>query len=770
MESRTYLLLEFPKILEALAACCRSESGRRASHALTPAVDITDIERRQRRLRQCMAWIAETQTDCAAFPDVSGVWAYVQAPSRCLDLDALWAVEQFILAAKHLRSGLLGSDGPRWPDLREEAEACPWPETVAASLKRCISDDGRLKDESSPELWSVRQEIRRIHQQCTKRVKEYVTEQGIGAYLQDDFMTISSDRYVLPLKSNFKGKVPGIIHDYSQTGETCYIEPLFLVEVNNRLQELKQEEREAEARILAHLTGLIRQELDPLQHLYQWLVSMDLLLAKVRLARQMEARAIDITAGGELRLKRARHPLLILSGHTAKPVDVELKGEQRVLIISGGNAGGKTVALKTAGLLALMAHAGLAIPVAEGSVLPLWRNIHVFMGDEQSLEGHLSTFSAQISHVAAVWEKIGADSLVLLDEFGAGTDPSQGAALAQAVVDGLLDKGAWAAVATHFPSLKAYALTREGVRSASVLFDPKTNKPLYSLAYDQVGASQAMEVAREYGLPESILAKAEQYLLLDGADTTQLIERLNALTVEREEELDRARELRRTLNEQKAKLRAGFEREKGALLLEIKKQSQDVLARLREEKISRRQALRDLSAARKRLETVPGTPAPGTEHNVGQSWDDYQVGDAVSYPAWNKTGTVQEKDDRRQALKVELGGVSLWLPFQEVAPVASRQVTRSGPVSVRTSPERKAMPLRLDLRGQRADEALSQLAAFLDQALLRGSYQVEIIHGRGTGALRREVHQFLKRHPVVASHVLANEDEGGDGMTVATLR
>ena len=788
MESRTLHLLEFPKILEALAACCRSESGRRASRALTPAQDLEDVVRRQARLRQAMAWVTEARADCPAFPDVSGVWAYLQPTNhnssqhlsqrsaRILDLDALWAVGQFIAAARQLRSSLLSSDGSRWPDLRDEAEACPWPELVAAALKRCVGEDGHLKDESSPELWSVRREIRQIHQQCTKRVKDFVTEQGIGHYLQDDFMTISSDRYVLPLKSNFKGKVPGIIHDYSQTGETCYIEPMFLVEINNKLQDLKQEEREAETRILTQITGLIHQEIQSLERLSQWLTAMDLLLASVRLALQMQAMPVDISPDGDLDLRQARHPLLILAGHATKPVDIQLKGDQRVLIISGGNAGGKTVALKTAGLLALLALSGLAVPAEEGSTLPLWRSMHVFMGDEQSLEGHLSTFSAQISHLAGVWERIDEQSLVLLDEFGAGTDPSQGAALAQAVVDGLLDKGAWAAVATHFPALKAYALSRDGVRSASVLFDPATHKPLYTLAYDQAGASQAMEVAKEYGLPASILTKAEQYLLVDGADTSRLIERLNTLAVERERELTHVAELRRNLREQKAKLRVGFERDKAALLQEIKKQSQNVLARLREEKISRRQALRELAQTRNLLESEPaGDRATGS---FPATWENVQIGDRVAYPAWNKTGTVQEKDERKKTLKVELGGVSLWIPYQEISPVSEGrkpiQSSTSG-VSMRPAQDQgripvQAVPLRLDLRGQRADEALSQLASFLDRALLRGSEQVEIIHGRGTGALRREVHQFLRTHPVVAAYAVADEDQGGDGVTVATLR
>lgn len=772
MESRTLLLLEFPKILEALAACCRSESGARIANELNPSPTLEDVARRQSRLRQAMAWVGETRVECPAFPDVDGVWVHVEPQSqasRFLDLDALWALGRFLAAARELRGGLLDGKAPRWPDLRLEAESLSWPDLTAAALKRCVGDDGRLRDESSPELWSVRQEIRRIHQHCTRRVRDFVTDQGISHYLQDDFMTISSDRYVLPLKSNFKGKVAGIIHDYSQTGETCYIEPMFLVEVNNKLQELKQEEREAENRVLAQLSGLVRQELDQLRPLSHWLTDMDLLLASVELARKMDARPVEVVADGELDLKQARHPLLLLAGHGAKPVDLQLKGDQRILIISGGNAGGKTVALKSAGLLAVMAFSGLAVPADEGGTLPLWRDIHVFMGDEQSLEGQLSTFSAQISHVAAVWERIDTRSLVLLDEFGAGTDPSQGAALAQAVVDGLLDKGAWGAVATHFPSLKAYALTRDGVRSASVLFDPGTSKPLYTLAYDQVGASQAMEVAREYGLPASILTRAEQYLLLDGADTTMLIERLNALAVEREKELAELADQRADLRRRKARLRAEFDRDKSALLQEIKKQSQDVLARLREEKISRRQALRELAETRKQLETVPRTDV--SENRPSPTWEDYQVGQRVAYPAWNKTGAVQEKDERKQALKVELGGVSLWLSHRDVAPVSGPEgPSPSRAAATPRTGQAAPAPLRLDLRGQRADEALSELASFLDRALLRGSEQVEILHGRGTGALRREVHQFLKPHPVVAAYAVANEDQGGDGVTVVTLR
>lgn len=722
------------------------------------------MQRRQEELRQGMIWADETRAECPDFPELDGVFAYLQSPARVLDLDGVWAVGRFMAASRQVRGLLSSTSGTRWPMLCAASAACAWPEQTASALKRCLSDEGLLKDDGSPELWSVRQEIRRIHRQCTRRVRDFVTEQGIAGFLQDDFMTISSDRYVLPLKTNFKGKVAGIIHDYSQTGETCYIEPLFLVEINNSLQELKQQEREAEAKILAYLSGLIRQEKPILEPLYAWLTGVDLLLAKAILAAKLQGRAIEVSQDGELRLRNVRHPLLVLSGQPTRPVHLELKGEQRVLIISGGNAGGKTVALKTAGLSALMAMAGLPVPADEGGCLPLWRSVFVFMGDEQTLEGQLSTFSAQIRHLSAAWDRINDKTLVLLDEFGAGTDPSQGAALAQAVVDGLLDKGAWTAVATHFPALKAYALSTPGVRSASVLFDPKTKKPLYSLAYDQVGASQAMDVAREYGLPETVLARAEQYLLLDGADTQQLIDRLNALAVTREEELVRIRERERELAAERIRLEAEYERQKASVLLEIKKQAQDVLRNMREDKISRRQALRELNAARRRVQ--PQTREKELDRRI--AWEEYAIGDQVTYPAWGRQGLIQERDERRKTLKVDLGGVSLWLPFQNVLPACSREPA-ARPATLPAQVSRPAS-FRLDLRGMRPEEAVSALGAFLDQTILSGVLHVEIVHGRGTGALRREVHQFLKDFPAVDSFALANEDEGGDGVTLARLR
>ncbi len=772
MQQRALALLEFPKVLSHLSRLAMSEAGAAACLRVEPFSTQEALALAQQMLRQATDCAAQTGLRMQSFPPLDGVFQYLSQAHRVLDADGLWAVREVLEAVRALRERF-EDDAPadRWPLLAETVLAAPWPQKLHSGLKRCLAKDGGLRDESSPELFGVRQEIRRIHQRCTSQVKDFVSKEGLAPFLQDDYMTISSDRYVLPLKSNFKGRVPGIIHDYSQTGETCYVEPLFLVEINNRLQELKHEEREEELKVLRFLTGLARDEESGLDAAYALAVDMDVLLAKVALAGLLDGHVPDVGGEGSVELFAARHPLLALTeAAKARPVDILLKPDQRALVISGANAAGKTVCLKTLGLTALMALSGLPVAVREGSRLPFWSGVHVFMGDEQSLEDNLSTFTAQISHLSRAWSGLDASTLVLLDEFGAGTDPAQGAALAQAVVDKLLEKGSFVAAATHFPALKAYGLTKPGVRSASMLFDPKSKKPLYVLAYDQVGASVALDVARDCGLAEEILDQAQRYLLLGGEDSARLFDRLNELALERERELESLTRERLKLEERRRKLAETFEKERKKLLEELRGQARVILRQAETEKIGRKQALKDLAEVRRAAERLGEPETPEAPPAPAWDWEDAKPGDRVRLKGWDKAGTVAEKDARRKALKVDMGGVSLWAPFEDVSP-AQDAPPRPVPATVKEAPRPASGPsLVLDLRGMRADAALAELAAFLDKAILRGITEVEVVHGRGTGALRREVHAFLKDFPSVASYAVAPEDRGGDGMTMVTLK
>ncbi|NJB66882.1 DNA mismatch repair protein MutS2 [Desulfobaculum xiamenense] len=772
MESRTLQLLEFPKVLELVAGYCASESGAQRVLAIRPFEDSLTLAHELDLLRQWLTWNAETRFKLGTFPPLDGLFEHLGQPSAVLDLDALWAVSEVLGTAREAREVLERIDEERFP-LLAALVGRNWPQKLWSALRRCLGRDGNIRDEASPELFSVRQEIRQIHSRCYKRVKEFIENEGLSNFLQDDFVTISSDRYVIPLKTGAKGRVRGVIHDYSQTGETCYCEPLFLVDMNNQLQDFKQEEREAEREVLRFLTDLARQEYDELEGAYEFLITSDMLAAKTSFAGDYDARTIEIGEGSPLNLRTVRHPLLMKTGGHAIPVDIVLHEGQRALIISGGNAGGKTVCLKTMGLAALMALSALPVSADEGSSMPAWGRIFVVLGDEQSIEDSLSTFTAQIKHLSGAFAAIDDRTLVIMDEFGAGTDPSQGAALAQAVVDSVLDKGAWLGVATHFPALKAYALSREGVRAASVLFHPVSKKPLYQLAYDQVGASQALDVAREHGLPEEILQRAEQYLLLDGSDTSRIVERLNELAVARANELSALEEERHKLHDKRLRFSERYEREKKVLMDEIRAQAQSVLQEWNKGRIGHKEARRKLAEARQSLAgtgsgVAAETPiAPAVSDEL--AWTDVTVGGTYGYAAWGKNGVVQEKDDRRQRVKLDMGGVAVWVGLSEIAPQAKQGGTVR-PAATGTANVRKSASLSLDLRGMRADAALAELARYIDGAVLSGHHRVEIVHGRGTGALRREVHEFLRTFPPVDSYSLAPEDQGGDGMTIVELK
>lgn len=789
MDSRTLKALEFGKVLEHLAGFCVSEAGRRASLGLLPYKTAAEVSVAQTLFDEVRTWTAQSGFKLNAFPDLEGLFFHLDKEfsggpesdlgqsASVIDSDALWALREVLVLARNAAQSI--EEGEiLWPSLAAKSRACPLPAMTLSAITRCLGDDGLIRDESSPELMLVRGEMRRLHQACLRKVKEFAVQYNIVQYLQDDFMTLASDRYVLPLKANFKGRIQGIIHDYSNTGETCYFEPMFLVEHNNRLQELKREEREEERKVLLYLTDIVRNELPLVREAWTWLVRLDVELAKCGLAAAFDGACATVSPpeeGAPLSLLAARHPLLELDSAIRKqggahPVDLIFRPDDHALVISGGNAGGKTVCLKTLGLLSVMTLAGLPIPASRGSVIPWWPDIQAFIGDEQSLDDHLSTFTAQIRHLASAWQTTDAGSLILLDEFGAGTDPAQGAALAQAVLDGLLERGAHVVAATHFPALKTYALTRPEVRAASVLFDPSTKKPLFRLAYDQVGASQALDVAREHGMPETVLRKAEQYLLLDGQDMTAVMDRLNNLAAQRERELDTLKEEQQRTREKRKAERERLERERQRLAVEVREQSARILKDWQEGRSGHKQTLKSLSKVRASL-----TPAPEAEETAVPVFDPAQLksGQTVLHRPWNKRAVVREVDMRQNRVKLDLNGVTLWADAALLAPVEDSGMEKpKGGVLVRTTvgADGEISLLRLDLRGKRAELAISELSQYLDRALLSGREGVEIVHGKGTGALRKEVHQFLRTFPGIASFTLAPEDQGGDGVTIVVFQ
>lgn len=814
IHTRTLQALEYHHITSHLSSLCISGVGRERALNLTPLDSAEDVNLAARVYEEAADWSSRPAPGGAvftlnAFPDVSG-FLHAAQTSRAHafqpDVDAFWALREVLRLARDAHAAIAVPDAPRqWPHLLAMADGAPLPVQLTAALLRCISDDGLLKDESSPELYRLRGELRRLHQNCMRKVKDFALQYNMLAYLQDEFMTLSSDRYVLPLKANFKGRMQGIIHDWSQTGETCYFEPMFLVEINNRLQELKREEREEERKVLLYLRGLLEAELPGALAALELLAQLDLLQAKRRLAALLDGRCLPLTPVAEgIQLLEARHPLLVLnrtkaansaavqgakgaapSAAAVRPLDIILRPGERALVITGGNAGGKTVCLKTLGLIAAMTLSGLPVPVGAGSHVPWFSRMDAFIGDEQSLADNVSTFTAQIEHLAKAWKHLDASGIVLLDEFGAGTDPAQGAALAQAVLDELLDKHTFVLAATHFPALKSYALTREGARAASMLFDPQSKKPLFKLAYDQVGASQALDVAREHGLPESIVRRAEHYLLQDGQDATNLLGRLNDLAAQREEELVSLRQEQDKARTATKLEREKMEKERLRLHDEVRARAAELMRAWKEGRATHKQALKEMSRLRASLATESETTQ---SQSILPSPEHFVVGQHVLHTIFNKRGVVTDVDERRSRVRLDMNGVNLWADMKALR-IPGRQADQSptGKSSILDSTPRQpvasesggsARPagaadgasLRLDMRGLRADVALAELERFMDKALLAGFRAVEVVHGRGTGALRRQVHEFLRAFPAVETFSLAPEDQGGDGMTVVTLR
>ncbi|MFW5730190.1 MAG: endonuclease MutS2 [Desulfonatronovibrionaceae bacterium] len=767
MEQTTANLLEFPKVLDHLSRKAVSNPGKQMCLDVSFNLSREELDLEYGLLREIMRCKKEYAISLGDFPDMRPVLKSLKNQDAVLQVEDFWEWKAFFREAGRVYLALEGVDEQSFPGLKSLRSGLHWPARFFDALKRCIGDAGEIRDESSPGLYEVRKEIRAIRQACSKKVDDSLSHPGLVQYLQDEYLTISSDRYVLALKANFKGRIQGIIHDYSQTGETCYFEPLFLTELNNKLQRLKKRERLEMGRVLEYLTGLCLDAENDSRALFEWLARMDFLLAKAGFAQELRAVPLEVSrAGGNLTLKNIRHPLLVLGGHEAVPIDVRLKQGQRALVISGGNAGGKTVCLKTLGLAALMALSALPVPADEGSRIPRWSKIFVSMVSSQSVEDSLSTFTSQIHHFSGFWPEVDENTLIILDEFGLGTDPGQGAALAQAVVDAVLEKKAWLAAATHFPALKAYALSRPEVRAASVLFHQQTGNPMYRLGYDQAGASLALEVARKQGLDSWIISRAEEYLLVDGRKQDEIFSRLNALAQEKDRELENIRQKEKELEKEQQKLAREMRADRDRLVREVREISQKILRQWQENKTGRKKALKELAAVRNRID---GQQERKTAQKA-EALDPGQIktGDRLLYQPWQKTGVVQEMDGSREQVKMDLGGISIWVRFKDLENPQPEQNQKSQGLAASTS--FKPLPMKLDLRGKYPDEAQGILEEYLDRALLSGRKKLEIIHGKGTGVLRTTVHDCLRQNPAVEEFRCCHDLAGGEGMTEVELK
>ncbi len=782
MPEPTLTALEFPELLRVIQTYAVSDLGREFLSALKPRADLPRIQAPFRQLQELRELqYREGPLPLTNFPLLTTWLNRATVPGSLLPPEAFTDVLQVLRLSRQLKHYLkLGGDLA--PSLAALADRLRDLSALADPIAQCISPHNFILDQASPGLAQVRRELTDTRESVNRQIKQSFFTPEYQDVLQNPIISQRHGRYVIPIKADHKGAIPGIIHDQSQTRATLYLEPLAVVEHNNALNLLHNREKREEEAVLRRLTDLLRAYLEDVHQTLNVLAELDAIQAKARFAEEFRAREPIWRTKGGVDFRQARHPLLVQQSRgqpgarDVVPIDLELTPERRFLIISGANAGGKTVALKTLGLLTLMVQSGIPIPVAEGSEFCPFAAVFADIGDPQDLSQHLSTFSAHLKRALTMLSDLPEQALILLDELGTATDPTEGGALALAMLQAFYQRGAYGAATTHLPILKSFAQKTDGFENVAVVFNEETRRPTYRLAYGVVGASNALKLAREMGLSPEILAMAEGYLNQDELRAYRLLAQVEAAQqhlAHREHELaQRDAELQRQQHDLEAR-QAELETERTRLVTEAKQQAlaciksaeaefkrilkrlntgEEPWGRLRQEFSGRQAKLLDDLTPR----AVPA-PAPSPRLLPGQQ---------VFLPALGLTGKILAVDERDGRLEVQARNVKLRVSPEEVTLVGGEagKAIRSGTASGYHRPP--AWLPSLNLVGLRVDEALPLVDRLIDQAVLHGSEKVDIIHGVGTGRLKQAVWQHLKRHTLVK----ALHPDDNPGVTVVDLK
>jgi DNA mismatch repair protein MutS2 len=709
--------------------------------------------------------------------DARPILAEAAPAGAILDGSALVALGSALAAAARLAA--YGQRiAPVAPTLARTWAALPACPDLARTLHDALEPDGRLTDRASPRLRALRRQITALRADLQARVERLLDHPAVAPALQERYVTLRNGRYVIPVRDDARRAVRGIIHDRSQSGATVFVEPEETIALNNELTRLCLEERDEEQRVLGELTDAVRRVLPALADLVDGLGTLDLVFARAALAERLRASEPIVEAGGDLDLRAARHPLLVAQRWGAPPgagdvvpIDLRVPADRPGLVLSGPNAGGKTVALETGGLLVLMAQSGCHIPAAPGSRVPLTDQVLAVIGDEQSLAQDLSTFSSFVRQAREILDVAGPGSLVLLDELGAGTDPTEGAALGAALLEALLDRGARVIATTHLEPLKVFAQVEPRLQNATVAFDAERLEPAFRLEYGHPGPSHALTIGERFGLPAAVIARARAHVGEEGRRLETLLATLEtrtqeaaargALAARREAEAaDALAAAARAAERARAdaiEVRRAAEQEARALLADARRRVGLELDRLKTDEASRRreaqEAYRRLRAAEAALQPVPppsDEPTPRGE---------------VQLRGLGLRGRVVGEADG--LVTVQAGRLTVKVARSEIEPAAGGGVRGSGAsVSV---PVREDVPRELHLLGRTSDEARAAVEKFLDDAVLAGHREIRLVHGKGTGALRRAVEGCLRGHPLVGGFRLAEPAAGGAGVTVVAL-
>ena len=797
MNKKTFKVLEYPKIIEMLRQQAGSAMAKEIIADFVPHTDIRLVRTALQETSEASgAIMAKGNPPLGQIYDI-GPALHFSRKGGTLTMRQLLQVLYNIRVASNMVTWFR-SDLPELPILMGMAEVIATFPRLADNIDRCIISEDEMADNASPELRSIRRNMVRQNEAIRNRLGQIIASSDNKTFLQDAIVTMRDGRYVVPVKAEHRGKIAGIVHDQSSTGATIFIEPQVIVNLNNELRELELAEKAEMERILAELSSNVAEHFHDLVNNQKLLTEMDVIFAKGKLSVQMEADAPNMNESGLVNLKQARHPLI--DRKKVVPINVSVGGtDYSTLMVTGPNTGGKTVTLKTVGLLAMMAQSGLHIPALPSSQMPVFQQIYADIGDEQSIEQSLSTFSSHMKNIVEVVEKTGDHTLVLLDELGAGTDPTEGAALAIAILERLRCAGATTIATTHYTELKKYALSTKGVENASMEFNVETLSPTYKLSIGIPGKSNAFEISKKLGLPEEIIERASRLIERGDIEFEDVISAIEEDKKRAEAERDEAIALRISMEKQKAEL----ERQQKAL----EKEKKEIIAKAREEaRLMLREAKDTAAEVQKELKQLAKMDSLGerTKHfdksrkKLKEKEDKYaerkvirevnnenpvsaadlKVGDRVKLLTLDQNGEILSLPDDKGNLMIQVGIMKMTVNLKDLMLIndgtKKKKIPqpKTGSGRYGTMYKEKAMNISVNcnVQGQNLEDACMNVEKYLDDAYMAGLKEVTIIHGRGEGILKDGIRNMLRRNKLAASYRKGGYNEGGEGVTIVKLK
>lgn len=782
IQEKTFITLEYDKILSILKQHLASDVGQEYAQKLRPATTLKDAETLQEQTWEAESIYTRTgRTPISGFPDVRELVGRMHA-SLFLSTRELLAIGHAMRAAREAKEILQNGDENSL--LCNLANRLTSHRSVEEEISRCIIAEDEISDNASPELSKIRRQIKIAGERVREKLNSMLKSQTTQKYLQEAVITIRNGRYVLPVKAECRSQVPGLVHDQSSSGATLFIEPSAVVELGNETKRLFIEEKNEIERILSGLTAMIAPFADEIHISCNVMGALDVIFARAILARDLRAVRPALNEAGRVRIVRGRHPLI--PRDRVVPVDIWLGETFRTLIITGPNTGGKTVTLKTVGLFTLMAMSGMFIPADEGTELSMFDSVFADIGDEQSIEQSLSTFSSHMTNTVRILSEADGRSLVLLDELGAGTDPVEGAALAQAILESLYERNTLTVATTHYSEIKAFALMHAGMQNASMEFDVDRLCPTYRLFIGIPGKSNAFEISKRLGLSDAVIARAQDFLqkkdvtfetVLSEAEQARRTaendkEAIYKTRIETEKIKTELEKEKKKLEDEKTLLRQKAREDARRMVLETRQDMEKLIAGLRSiESIDQKQLERAVQTSRDAMrKTEERLYEQAVQRDTaGEAPVSVRPGERVKLITLGQEATVLKPADSKGEVLVQAGVMKLSIPLGDIRPVEQKKKQQPTGAKVTLAQDRGSA-LSIDLRGNMVDDACMELDRFIDNALITGVHEFYVVHGKGTGALRSGVQQYLKNHPRVKTYRIGAYGEGDAGVTVVTLK